>query len=108
MPTTALAGDRWKSELGDRSLLQPVGVFQSITFPLYDKQFENPEVRKAISMGIDREAVIKVAFNNTRQPADAWAPPSSRATSLPAVTRASSMRPRPRRCWTRPVASTAP
>ncbi len=75
MPTTALAGDRWKSELGDRSLLQPVGVFQSITFPLYDEAFQNPEVRKAISMAINREEVIRVAFNNTRQAADAWAPP---------------------------------
>lgn len=75
MPATALAGDRWKSELGDRSLLQPVGVFQSITYPLYDKQFESVDLRKAISMAIDRAAVIKVAFNNTRQPADGWVPP---------------------------------
>jgi oligopeptide transport system substrate-binding protein len=75
MPTTALAGDRWKSELGDRSLLQPVGVFQSITYPLYDKKFESVDLRKAISMAIDRAAVIKVAFNNTRQPADGWVPP---------------------------------
>ena len=66
MPTTALAGDRWKSELGDRSLLQPVGVFQSITYPLYDKKFENVDLRKAISMSIDRAAIIKIVFNNTR------------------------------------------
>jgi oligopeptide transport system substrate-binding protein len=75
MPTTALAGDRWKSELGDRSILQPVGVFQSITYPLYDKKFDSVDLRKAISMAIDRPAVIKVAFNNTRQPADGWVPP---------------------------------
>jgi len=75
MPATALAGDRWKSELGDRSLLQPVGVFQSITYPLYDKRFDSVDLRKAISMAIDRAAVIKVAFNNTREPADGWVPP---------------------------------
>ncbi len=27
-----------------------------------------PEIRKAISMAIDRKAVINVAFNNTREP----------------------------------------
>ena len=75
MPATALAGDRWKSELGDRSVLQPVGVFQSITFPLYQKAFENADLRKAISMAIDRKSVINVAFNNTREPADNWVPP---------------------------------
>jgi len=75
MPTTALAGDRWMSELGDRSVLQPTGVFQSITYPLYDKKFDSVDLRKAISMAIDRAAIIKVAFNNTREPADGWVPP---------------------------------
>ncbi|MCU0293538.1 MAG: ABC transporter substrate-binding protein [Thermoanaerobaculaceae bacterium] len=75
MPATALAGDRWKTELGDRSILKPVGVFQSVTFPLYVEEFDNPELRKAISMAIDRESVISVAFNNTRTPADGWVPP---------------------------------
>ena len=75
MPTTALAGDQWRSELGDRSILQPVGVFQSIAFPLYQEEFDNADLRKAISMAIDREAVISVAFNNTREPADGWVPP---------------------------------
>jgi len=75
MPTTALAGDRWQSELGDRSVLQPTGVFQSITYPLYDKKFDSVDLRKAISMAIDRAAIIKVAFNNTREPADGWVPP---------------------------------
>ena len=75
MPTTALAGDRWQSELGDRSVLQPTGVFQSITYPLYDKKFDSVDLRKAISMAIDRAAIIQVAFNNTREPADGWVPP---------------------------------
>jgi len=75
MPTTALAGDRWMSELGDRSVLQPTGVFQSITYPLYDKKFDSVDLRKAISMAIDRAAIIQVAFNNTREPADGWVPP---------------------------------
>lgn len=75
MPTTALAGDRWQSELGDRWVLQPTGVFQNVVFPMYDKQFQNADLRKAISMAIDREQVIKVAFNNTRTPANGWVPP---------------------------------
>ena len=109
MPTTALAGDRWKSELGDRSILKPVGVFQSITFPLYVKEFENPELRKAISMAIDRAAVIKVAFNGTREPAKGVGAPGHRGLpGGPAASHVSSTLPRPRRCSTLPVASTAP
>ena len=78
VPTTALAGDKWKTDLGDGQWLQkPVGVFQSMTFPpeKVNPEYANKDLRHAISMAIDREAVIKVAFEGGRQPADGWVSP---------------------------------
>jgi len=67
--------ERLQAELGDRSVLQPIGTIGTLTFPLYIDDFQNVELRKAISMAIDRAAVINVAFNNTREPATNWMPP---------------------------------
>lgn len=78
MPTKALAGDLWKKDLEGRLVDKPLSSrFSSITFPLYLKEFQNPDLRKAISMAIDRDQVIKIAFNGTRVPADGWVPPGN-------------------------------
>ena len=37
-----------------------------------DPAVQNPKVRQAISMAVDREAVIKSQFNGTRTPATGW------------------------------------
>jgi oligopeptide transport system substrate-binding protein len=51
-------------------------VFQSITFSPTDEQFkDNPELRKAISMALDRGLVTQQIFNNTRTPATSWVSP---------------------------------
>jgi len=41
-----------------------------LAFPLYDPAFENPEVRAALSMAIDRQTIVdSPIFNGTRAPA---------------------------------------
>ena len=76
MPTSVLADNRWKRELGEGNfLLKPAGLFTSLTFPLYDKRFDSPEVRAAISRAVDRKAIVTEVWSDTVIPADAWAPP---------------------------------
>jgi oligopeptide transport system substrate-binding protein len=43
-------------------------------FPLYDKRFANPEVRKAISMAINREAIVDSLLQGLAVPATGLAP----------------------------------
>lgn len=78
LPTAALAGEKYKSDLGDRFVEQANGVIQTITVPSYVKDIgakEKADLRKAISMAIDRPLVIKNIFNNTRVPATGWVSP---------------------------------
>ncbi len=79
MPTQALAGDVWKTDLAGRFVEKPLSsIFQSISFPMYDKKFDNVDLRKAISRALDRDAVISVAFGaGNRVPADGWVPPGN-------------------------------
>lgn len=78
MPTQALAGNVWQTDLAGRFVEKPLSsIFQSMSFPLYDKKFDNADLRKAISRAIDRTAVIDVAFAGTREPADGWVPPGN-------------------------------
>jgi oligopeptide transport system substrate-binding protein len=64
-----------KAEFGDRFIEAPSSSFSYIGFPLYEPAFENPDVRKAFSMAIDREAIIEAIFFNTLVPADDYASP---------------------------------
>ncbi len=77
LPTSALAGDKFKTDLPDRNLVKPIGTFQSISFPSpkADKSYQNPQLRQAISMAIDRQTIIEKVLNNTRIPATGWVSP---------------------------------
>jgi oligopeptide transport system substrate-binding protein len=74
IPVSALAGEQFKSDLGDRQVVQPAGVFQSVTFPLYREEFQNYDLRLAISRAIDREAITTTIFEGTNIPADSYVP----------------------------------
>ncbi|GAA1236244.1 ABC transporter substrate-binding protein [Janibacter melonis] len=79
LPTSALAGKKYEGDLPDRTEQKATGVFQSISFPSpkADKTFEdNLELRKAISMAIDRDTIIDKIFAGTRQPATGWVSPA--------------------------------
>ncbi len=75
IPVSALAGDQYKADLGDRWVNQPAGVIQTITFPLYVEEYQNVDLRRAISMSIDREAITGTIFNGTRNPATGFVSP---------------------------------
>ena len=75
IPVSGLAGGQYKSVLGDRVVEQPAGIIQTISFPIYDKKFDNVELRKAISMAIDRQTIINNVFNGTREVATGWVSP---------------------------------
>lgn len=47
----------------------------SLGFPTYDPRFQDPNVRKAFSMAIDRQAIATAIFTDTRTPAGSFASP---------------------------------
>ncbi|KGN41341.1 peptide ABC transporter substrate-binding protein [Knoellia aerolata] len=76
VPASAQIDEKYKTDLPDRNLQKPVGVIQTITTaPAKVDPNYGPEIRKAISMAINREAIIKAIFNGTREPATGWVSP---------------------------------
>ncbi len=77
LPTSALAGGTYKIDLGDRFLELETGVFETITFaPLsVDPSFDDPRLRQAISMSIDRQEIVDTIFAGARTPANGWVSP---------------------------------
>jgi len=76
VPVSALAGGIWHTDLGRGAQEKPGLLTQNIAFPLYDKRFQNPDLRKAISMAIDRPTITRQIFAGSRTPADGWVAPS--------------------------------
>jgi len=87
LPGSALA--TFEDDLGDRAVNAPGAVFQSITLPGYDPNFEGEAGairRKAISRAIDRQSICDNLFFGTRTPAtDFVSPviPGGGATDIP-------------------------
>lgn len=76
IPSFALAGNLYQTDLPGRFLSQTYLGIQTVTFPLYDARFANPDLRKAISMAIDRDAVNQQIFNGLKPPADGYVAPN--------------------------------
>ncbi|MFF4701212.1 peptide ABC transporter substrate-binding protein [Streptomyces chattanoogensis] len=68
-----------KRDLGDRYINQPAGIIQTLTFPMYDKDWggsgEKEKLRQGISMAINREQITDEIFRKTRTPATDWTSP---------------------------------
>ncbi|KGN32957.1 4-phytase [Knoellia sinensis KCTC 19936] len=58
-----------KSQFGERFVERPSSSFTYVGFPLYDPKFEDPKLRQAFSMAIDRQAIIDAIFSGAYQPA---------------------------------------
>lgn len=72
------AFDTYEDELGDRSVNQPAAIFQSFTIGQYQEHFDGEEGqlrRQAISMSIDRDAIIEKIFQGTRTAASDFTSP---------------------------------
>ncbi|WP_093415184.1 peptide ABC transporter substrate-binding protein [Saccharopolyspora flava] len=76
VPVSALVGDKWKQDLGDRAKQKPGLLTQNLGIPIYDEKFKNPLLRKAISMSIDRKTITQQVFAGGRDPADGFATPA--------------------------------
>ncbi|MFJ8847560.1 ABC transporter substrate-binding protein [Streptomyces cyaneofuscatus] len=63
------------SELGDRFKTSTASTFQFVAFPTYDKKYKDARVRKAISMAIDRDEIIKVVFQDSQSSARSFVSP---------------------------------
>jgi oligopeptide transport system substrate-binding protein len=81
VPVSSLAGDKWKADLGERAIEAQIPVKQIIAFPFYDKRFENVNLRKAISMSVNRQEIAEKIFFNTRKPATSWSTPLAPGSS---------------------------
>ncbi|WP_285729505.1 ABC transporter substrate-binding protein [Nocardiopsis sp. ATB16-24] len=75
-PFWALEDDRYLRDLPGRTHDRTYLGIQTISFPLYDSRYADPRVRRAISMAIDRVALIKKIFQGHQVPADGLVPPA--------------------------------
>ncbi|MEH1012270.1 ABC transporter substrate-binding protein [Micromonospora sp. CPCC 206060] len=63
------------TDLGDRFQQSSASSLQVLAFPTFQKEFSNPDVRKAISMAIDRDEITKSIFKDSQQPARSFVSP---------------------------------
>jgi oligopeptide transport system substrate-binding protein len=77
LPPTALAGEQYKTDLGDRYIEKETGGFSSITFPPVnvDPTLADINIRRAISLAIDRDLITQNIFQGSRTPATGWVSP---------------------------------
>lgn len=77
LPTDALVGEVYKNDLPDRWDQEPYPAIQTVTFPpsKVNPAYDNPKIRQAISMAIDRQKVIDDQFDGAREIATGWGAP---------------------------------
>jgi oligopeptide transport system substrate-binding protein len=77
LPESAVAGEQYQADLGDRFIDQDEGTIQTITFApvAVDPSLESVDLRRAISKAIDRELIVENIFQGTRTPATGWVSP---------------------------------
>jgi len=76
IPLNVLQDDLWLDELENRGLSQEQGVISLMGMdPVVDPRLENPDVRKAISMAVDRETITQEILAGTATPATGWVSP---------------------------------
>jgi oligopeptide transport system substrate-binding protein len=75
IPPSGLAGNLYQTDLANRSVSRTFLGVQRLGFPFYDARYQNPQLRQAISMAIDREQINQRIFGGTRPPADGLVAP---------------------------------
>jgi oligopeptide transport system substrate-binding protein len=74
LPPSAKAGGKYEKDLGQQVLKANLLGISGLAVPDYLPQYKNPDVRKAISMAINREQITKTVLNGTYVPADGLVP----------------------------------
>ena len=76
VPSDQILGDIYKSDLPDRNAERETGGVRWTTFSPEDDQLKNnPDLRKAISMAIDRQTIVDQVLSGTATPATGWVSP---------------------------------
>ena len=77
LPPSALAGEAYRADLGDRYIERETGVIQTITFasPEVKPELDDPNLRKAVSLAINRELIIDNIFQGQYTAATGWVSP---------------------------------
>ncbi|GAA1260675.1 ABC transporter substrate-binding protein [Sphaerisporangium rubeum] len=57
-----------KRLLGERFVPTASGTMDYLGFPVFDKRFQSADLRKSISMAIDRQAIVDAVFNGAFKP----------------------------------------
>ncbi|MCJ8504579.1 ABC transporter substrate-binding protein [Kocuria flava] len=73
IPPDAIASA--EDQFGERYKTTPRGDITSLGFPTYDERFADPQVRRAFSMAIDRQAITDAIFQGARTPAASFVSP---------------------------------
>jgi ABC-type oligopeptide transport system substrate-binding subunit len=63
------------AELGNRFAKSPNSVFAFVAFPMYQPDYQNPNVRRAISMAVNRKEMTDQIFNGSQTPATSFVSP---------------------------------
>ena len=66
-----------EDEFGDRLLNVPVGAVNFLGIPVATPPFDNPDISRALSMAIDREAIAERIHQGTVAPAMGLVPPQA-------------------------------
>ncbi len=66
-----------QAEFGDRLLQVPVGATNYLGVPTNTPPFDNPDIRRALSMAIDREAIAERIHEGSVTPAKGLVPPQA-------------------------------
>src|SRR5699024_5906259 len=74
VPPSALVNDTWRDDLQGNVVDKQILRNNALQLPLYQKEYQDPKVRKALSMGVNRELVTDVIFNGAYTPAKGWVP----------------------------------
>ncbi|MGH3566891.1 MAG: peptide ABC transporter substrate-binding protein [Pseudonocardia sp.] len=76
IPASGLTDDLYQTDLEGRFVSRPVLIIQTVSFPLYDPRYANPDLRRALSMAINREQINEQIFSGARPPADGLVAPN--------------------------------
>ena len=77
----AIASPAWSqipSLEGDPNLhvgVYPLGLVDSLALDQKDPLFQNPKVREAVNLAVDREGIVKAALSGQGEPAGSWLTP---------------------------------
>ncbi|GAA2379958.1 peptide ABC transporter substrate-binding protein [Catellatospora methionotrophica] len=76
IPQAKIIGDLYKADFPSANSNKPVSSSSFLAMPTWLPGYNDPKVRQAISMAIDRKLIVEKIFNNTRIPMNGWVNPN--------------------------------